>query len=822
MKISYQWLQQHMTEVPAAEKLDTLLTQLGLEVEGVTHSGMNASSFEGLVAGEVKECVPHPNADKLKLTKVDAGTGELLRIVCGAPNVAEGQKVVVATVGTILHPVSGEPFKIKKSKIRGEESNGMLCAEDEIGLGTSHAGIIVLPSGTKTGTPIAEVMRFEADALIEIGITPNHADACSHLGVARELRAILNSTGGNTRLKYDLEKIPSHKTGSLIRNIRVDVADQGMCPRYAGLLIGEVSVGQSPEWLQKRLRSIGLKPINTLVDISNYVLHDIGQPIHIFDADKIAGDTIVVRSAKEGEMLTTLDGIERKLKGTELMICDAQKPLAIAGVFGGLDSGVSATTKNIFIESAYFNPASVRRSARAHALNTDASFRFERGTDPDIVLWALHYTAQLVIENAGGTASVAVTDTNPKPVEPARLVLRFANLSSMIGKSIPREDVKSILAGLNINILTESEDALEVTVPPYKNDVVSETDLIEEVLRVHGLNNIPLPGKISTSLVFENKTDRHAFRESLANNLSYKGYNEIMTNSLIKAGYPEVTEGQRVPLLNPLSNDLGVLRDTLLYSGLEVIAYNLNRSIHQLQLFELGRVYKTKKLNTVETPAPQQWGKEMHGYREEEYCAIFITGRDEKLNALQPVKAPDFYHIKSVVAALLGDNGIDRYASQPSENKMLAYGLSFSMNTKEVATFGAVSKPLLKKFDIGQDVFYAEINMDRLVKLARRGFNTVHPVSKFPAVRRDLSLLLDEQISFADLEQAARKAEKRVLKEVGVFDIYKGDKLGQGKKSYALYFTLGDDEKTLDDRAIHTAMERIQQSLEKELGAVVR
>lgn len=822
MKISYNWLKQHLSAVPQIDAMDNLLTQVGLEVEGVTYTGMNPEKLLGLIVGEVIECTPHPNADKLKLTKVNIGGSELLNIVCGAPNVALGQKVVVATIGTTLYPLTGESFKIKKSKIRGEESNGMLCAEDEIGLGGSHAGIIVLPADIKVGIAISEVLKFDNDALIEIGITPNHADACSHLGIARELRAAMMNSGEAVQLTYDTHALPDVKLDTIDNPISVHVSDDSLCPRYAGIYIQNIVVGPSPEWLQQKLKSIGLKPINNLVDISNYVLHDIGQPIHIFDADQIKENKIHVRLSNTGEKFTTLDGVERKLQGTELMICDFEHPMAIAGVFGGIDSGVSLATKNIFIESAYFNPATVRKSARAHALNTDASFRFERGTDPDLVLWALHFTAKLIQECAGGQASSNIIDHYPHPIQPSRIELRFSQLKQIIGKEISKEEIKNILGSLNIKIVNESETALNVEVPAYKNDVTTSIDLCEELLRIHGLNNVPLPGRISTSIILSNKSKLYSFRENLAQHLAHKGYNEIMTNSLTKASYPQVTKENRVELLNPLSSDMGVMRDTLLFTGLEVVAYNLNRNIHQLHLFELGRTYSHKN-KSEPNPAGESFSKGgVSLYKEEEHCAIYITGKEEKLNALKPITAPSFYDVKTLVYELLSDFGLSNLNSISYEDDLLRSGLILTLNNKTIAHFGLVNTKILKQFDISQQVYFVDINLVNMSRMVETGFKKVKPVSKYLSVRRDLSLLIDEQIQFEQLELVARKSERKLLKDVGVFDIYKGDKLGEGKKSYALYFTLQDEENTLEDKDINQAMQRIQQALEKELGAVIR
>ena len=816
MKIAYNWLKQHLTFTPEVNALDSMLTQLGLEVEDICSVGITPDQLKGLVVGEVMSCETHPNADKLKLTQVDIGTGELLKIVCGAPNVTKGMKVVVATIGTTLYPKGGESFKIKKSKIRGEESNGMLCAEDEIGLGTSHAGLLVLPSQSIVGADIASVLTFDTDAVIEIGITPNHADACSHLGVARELRAAMLNQGLETNLIFDFKNLPTLALASIPNPIKVTVADASHCPRYAGLYIEGITVQESPEWLQAKLKSIGLKPINTIVDITNYVLHDIGQPIHAFDAAKIQGHQINVRLSNSSEKFVTLDGVNRTLEATELMICDEKNPIAIAGVFGGLQSGVSATTTAVFLESAYFNPGTVRKSAKTHALNTDASFRFERGTDPEIVRWALYYTAKLILETAGGNASQEIVDIYPMPIPPFEIKLRYSFLKQIIGKVISAHSVKQILIGLNCTIKAEDEEGLIVVVPSYKNDVTTETDLCEEILRVHGLNNIELPGKITTAIVLESKNQLPTFREKLSQNLCNKGFNEIMTNSLTKVTYNTAQATQRVAVLNPLSSDLGVLRGTMIFSGLEAVAYNLNRNQFHLQLFEIGKTY------SVELKGDPSLEKNQKKYKEEEHCAIFLTGKEEKLSAIKPVTAPNFYTLKTIVEQLLNESGLFQFTTQPSANEYFKYGIAYYYNNKMIAEIGAIENACLKQLDIQQEVFYADLLMKNIYKYSAKGFTQIKAVSKFPSVRRDLSLLIDDNIQFQQLELVAKKAENNLLKEVGVFDIYKGENLGAGKKSYALYFILQDEEKTLDDKSINHAMQRIQVALEKELGALIR
>ncbi len=805
MKISYNWLKQHLTHTPPLEQLDETLTQMGLEVEAVTPSGLTPDKMQGLVVGEVMECVPHPNAEKLKLTKVNTGAGEWLQIVCGAPNVAQGQKVIVATIGTTLYPSSGESFKIKKSKIRGEESQGMLCAEDEIGLGTSHAGLLILPPESPVGAPVASVLNTASDALIEIGITPNHADACSHLGVAREVYASLVSKGIASGLCFNRDQLPKVSFSDIANPVDVQVDDAAICPRYAGMYIRNVKAVASPEWMQERLRSIGLKPINLLVDCSNFVLHDIGQPIHVFDADKIKGHKIIVRLSHNEEMITTLDGVDRKLNGTEMMICDAERPLAIAGVFGGLDSGVSDTTTNIFIESAYFTPANVRKSARRHGLNTDAGFRFERGTDPDMVLWALHYTASLIQQATGGEASVQIIDRYPVPVPARTIELRYKSVDRLIGKSIPRDEIKDILQSLQMPAEVMA-DGLLVRVPPYKNDVMLECDLVEEILRVHGLNQVPMADSMHMALAFGKKKSMYNYREKASNYLASNGWNEMMTNSLTHAGTASADNNSSVALLNPQSQEMGILRDSMLPSGLEVIAYNLRYGNHQVRVFESGKTYQKKESK----------------YKETEHLALFMSGRDEKDNAVASTRAPGFFLMKTAVARLLDACGVQDVTMKETTHPQLSDAMIIESKNGTLGYFGEVKSPLCKAAGIMQKVFYADLFTEACHAASIKGFILAKPVPRFPGVRRDLSLLIDEAVTFARLQEVASRAERRLLKEVGAFDIYKGDKIEKGKKSYALYFLLQDEERTLDDKTINGAMQRVQQALEKELGAVIR
>jgi phenylalanyl-tRNA synthetase beta chain len=805
MKISYNWLKQHISSLPAPAELSQVLTQLGLEVEGTETTGVTKERLNGLKVGEVMECIPHPNADKLKITKVDAGTGELLNIVCGAPNVKAGQKVIVAPVGTMLYPVEGEPFKIKKSKIRGEESNGMLCAEDEIGIGKSHEGLLILPDESPVGSDVADHLILNQDTVFEIGITPNHGDACSHLGIAREIYAAFVLNENKAELKYNFGISPVVNFGDAKNAVKVTVHDPGLCPRYAGVFIKGIKVSPSPAWLLEKLQSIGLKPINNIVDITNYVLHDIGQPIHAFDADKLEGNKIEVRLAASGEKIITLDGVERILKGTELLICDASKPLAIAGVFGGAGSGVSEGTVNVFIESAYFNPAAVRRSAKAHGLNTDASFRFERGTDPEIAIWAALYTASLILDIAGGEAAEGIIDEYPVKIAPSAITLRYSRLEQVTGVKAGKDIVKKILEGLNIRVAEENETQLIAKVPSYKIDVTQEIDLCEEVLRVYGINHVPLPGSVSIPVQSKNEKNLFSFREKISAMLASRGFHEIMSNSLVPASANSGAV-ESVQIINPLSQEMNVLRNEMLGSGLEAIAYNLNRGNHRLRLFENGKTYYKKQDKFIE----------------EEHLAIYLVNKPEKWNALQPVDIDGFYLIKATVEETLASLGIENISYKESVNPSVKTCFDVEASKINLGYIGEIKSSVLKNSGIGEPVYYADLLLSKLKKAAPQGYMISQPVPKFPSVRRDLSLLLDEKVSFQDLKSTAMKTERYLLRDIGVFDIYQGNKLEKGKKSYALYFILQDEERTMEDKTISGVMARLQKALESEWGAVVR
>ncbi|RYE36198.1 MAG: phenylalanine--tRNA ligase subunit beta [Sphingobacteriaceae bacterium] len=797
MKISYNWLKQYINITQTPEEISRILTEIGLEVESLEKVLAVPGGLEGLVIGYVKESVQHPNADPLRITKVDAGAAEL-QIVCGAANVAAGQKVVVATVGTTVYPTAGEPFKINKSKIRGEVSEGMICAEDEIGLGTDHAGIMVLDADAQIGVPAKEYFKLEDDYLFEIGLTPNRADAASHLGTARDIAAYLKT-------QIILPDVASFSTQNLDLPIAAEVLDEKACPRYSSLTISGIEVKESPEWLKQKLNVIGLRPINNVVDATNYVLHSLGQPMHAFDADTIKGNKVVVKTCPEGTVFKTLDGAERKLSADDLMICNTEEPMTIAGVFGGIDSGVTNQTKNIFLESAYFDAVSVRKTAKKHGLKTDASFRYERGTDPNITVFALKYAALLIQELAGGTVSSEISDFYPKPVASFIVQILYKNVNRLIGKVISADEIKSILLALDIKITTENEDGLTLEIPPYRVDVTREVDVIEEILRIYGYNNIEIPTQIRASLNNAAKPDKDAVQNTLANLLTANGFNEILANSLTKSSYSNEPE-TAVKILNPLSGDLDVMRQTLLFSGLEVINFNQNRKNQNLKLYEFGKIY-------------HQYAEK---FEEKHRLSLFLSGNDQPQQWNQKELPVSFYQLKAVVDTLLQQAGVKDVAVEDTATEALDFGLTYKINNKNLVSFGAVGKQQLKKADVNQAVFYADFDFDLLLKQIGKNKIIYQEVSKFPVVNRDLSLLVDEQITFNQLKQIAFKSERKLLKEVNVFDVYKGDHLAEGKKSYALSFLLQDEEKTLTDKTIDTIMQKVIYNLQKEAGAEVR
>ncbi|MDB4207132.1 phenylalanine--tRNA ligase subunit beta [Flavobacteriaceae bacterium] len=808
MKISYNWLKQFLQVDWEENKTSELLTDLGLEVEGIETKESIKGSLEGILVGEVLTCVQHPNADRLKITTVDLGTGDPVQIVCGAPNVAAGQKVPVATIGTTLYDDKGVGFKIKKGKIRGEESHGMICAEDELGLGTSHDGILILNKKLKVGTPAAEVFNIETDQIFEIGLTPNRADAMSHYGVARDFRAGLIQHGIN--LELITPSVSDFHVEQRRLRIDVEVENKDLAPRYCGISIVDIEVKDSPEWIQNRLKSIGITPKNNIVDITNYVLHELGQPLHAFDASKIKGNKVIVKTLAQGTKFTTLDEVERELHSEDIMICDAESnPLCIAGVFGGINSGVSEKTTSIFLESAYFNPVSIRKTAKRHALNTDASFRFERGIDINFTEYALKRAALLIEEYAGGKVASDVMDFYPEKIEDFQVFLSYESAFRLIGQEIDKETIKNILASLEIKISSETEGGLGLTIPSYRVDVQREADIIEEILRVYGYNNIKFSHKLNTSISFNSNKDV-SLENIVANQLTTVGFNETMANSLTKEEYSSFSENLKsefnVTMLNPLSNDLKVMRQSLLFSGLESISYNLNRKNNSLKLYEFGKTYH----------------KYEKGYQEDKHLTIFVSGARTKDTWTSLTQNSDFFYLKGIVMSILERIGVTNIKTSPVKSDVFSEGIVLSLGKNKLVEFGVIKKKILKEFGIKQEVLFADFDWTSILSISGKKKIKVSMLPKFPSVKRDLALLLDQKITFKEIYDLAFQSERNLLKDVGLFDVYQGDKLPEGKKSYAVSFVLQDNNKTLEDRQIDKIMQKLQQSFEKNLGAVLR
>ncbi len=807
MKISFNWLKTLINTHYSAQEVADYLTASGLEVEGIETFQSLKGGLQGLVVGQVLECTKHPDADKLSITKVDVGSGEPLQIVCGAPNVATNQKVIVALVGATLYPTTGQSFEIKKSKIRGAVSEGMLCAEDEIGFGESHAGIIVLPENTKVGLPAADYFKIENDTVFEIGLTPNRSDAASHRGVARDLAAILNSKNNENPVKIFINGMQPLPEATNLNKVQISIQNPGGCKRYSGLVISGISVKPSPDWLQNRLKAIGVRPINNIVDITNFVLHEMGQPLHAFDLEKINGNVIVVRTANDGEKFVTLDSVERTLTTTDLLICNQTQPMCLAGVFGGLESGVSEKTTSIFLESAYFDAGFVRKTAKQHGLKTDASFRFERGTDPNITINSLIRATNLIFELAGGILSMDVVDIYPEKLEPYKIAFSYTDCDALIGKEIDRTTIKTILTNLGIEIENEGNDALLLNVPRYKADVTRQADVIEEVMRIYGYNNVEVSKQISYTATNETKNIDVIVENKVATLLEGFGFNEIMSLSLTKETYyPQ--ENTNVKIVNPLSNDLNVLRGDMIYSGLEAIVYNSNRKNSDLKLFEIGRTYS-------------QIENETYNYAEQKHLSIFVTGNTFAENPYQLHQKSDFLYLKAAVTSILNKCGVTNFKSIESTYSNFEYGLTFTLNGKPISELGSVNKATLKKFDILQPVFYAQINFENLVKAYSKQKIQFAELSKFPTVRRDLALLIDKSVNYQQIEELAFATEKKLLKEVNLFDIYESEKLGN-KKSYAVSFTLLNNEATLTDKEIDKVMEKLISNYQQKLGAELR
>ena len=836
MKISYNWLKSYLDSGLSAEEAAGILTAAGLEIEGIEKVESIRGGLEGLVVAEVLTCTDHPDSDHLHVTTVSTGTDtQPLQVVCGAPNVAAGQKVILAQVGTTLYPTGEEEgFKIKKSKIRGIESFGMLCAEDEIGVGNAHDGIIVLDPAIPAGTPAAKVYDMEADYVFEVGLTPNRIDAASHYGVARDLGAYLTAHGQAVKASLgDTSAFRVDDPNAL--PVTVTVRDTAGAPRYSGVTVRGVRIGPSPEWLQQRLRAIGLNPKNNVVDITNFVMHECGQPLHAFDMGKVAGHQIIVRRAAEGEPIVTLDGVERKLSADDLVIADQQRAMCLAGVFGGIDSGVSDTTTDIFIESAYFDPVSVRKTARRHGLNTDASFRYERGADPDMAPYALRRAALLVKELAGGTIGSDIVDIYPHPIPPFAFSVNLGRINRLIGAEIPTETARAILTGLEIDIrketLAENGDTiLEIAVPAYRVDVQREADIAEEILRIYGFNNVSDPHYIKNVITTGNQKTPDRLANAAADLLVGQRCVEIMSNSLTRCAYYEsltsYPASHCVRILNPLSNELNVMRQTLLFNALEAVALNVNRRNGDLRLFEFGNCYfYDPSVAAQATDAPTQKGT-LRPYREEYRLALTVTGSERQPNWNDPKPGPsDFFTVKSLAELLLQRFGVQLYEGryETLESDLYSEAIAYVIRGKKLFELGIVSSKLSRgQFDLKQPVYFLEMNFTHLQKIVETVRVQAVELSKYPEVKRDLALLVDKAVTFSQLRDAASRAEKKLLKSVGLFDVYEGDKLPAGKKSYALNFVLEDPTKTLTDSEIERIMSTISSALTKATGAQIR
>jgi len=808
MKISYNWLKQFLKIDWDSNRTAELLTDLGLEVEGISPFESVKGGLRGIVVGEVLTCVKHPNADKLKLTTVNIGLEAPLQIVCGAPNVEAGQKVPVATIGTTLYTAEGEAWVIKKGKIRGEESHGMICAEDELGLGESHDGIMVLPDSLKVGTPCSEVFEVEVDEVFEIGLTPNRADAMSHFGVARDLKAGFKQRD----ILKELITPPVTNFNIVNRSLKIDVEviKSELAPRYCGITISNLIVQPSPDWLKNRLRSIGITPKNNVVDATNYVLHELGQPLHAFDAAKIKGNKIVVKTLPKGTKFTTLDGVQRTLNDDDLMICDTEKPLCIAGVLGGQNSGVTESTSSIFLESAFFNPVSVRKTAKRHSINTDASFRFERGIDIDNVEYCLKRAALLIHEIAGGDITSDIVDIYPKKKDDYHVFLTFDKINKLIGQEIPKDTIKSILASLDIKVKNVTESGLGLSIPFYRVDVQREVDVIEEILRVFGYNNVEFKEKLNASIAPTSKFEDYKIQNIIGNFLASKGFNEILANSLTSPAYnklsEDIREEQTISMLNPLSTDLSVMRQSMLFSGLEAIAHNSNRQMHNLKIFEFGKTY--------------------HQYQtqreEKKHLSILVTGNRLEDTWTTPPKKADFFYLKAIVENLLNRLGLTHLISQPASSDILSEGISLLLANKAMVSIGVVKKSILKEFDIKEEVLYADFDWDYILEAIVNSKIIYKEIPKYPEVTRDYALLVDEQISFKQIYDIALQTERKFLTNVNLFDVYNGENLPEGKKSYAVSYTLQDENGTLTDKQIDKIMNKLLQRYESELGAELR
>ncbi len=817
MKISYNWLMDYIDLNISPDEVSRILTDIGLEVEGVTRFQSVKGGLKDLVVGEVLTCDRHPNADKLSVTSVDVGRGDPLHIVCGAPNVAKGQKVVIAPVGATLYSNKGS-FQIKKAKIRGEISEGMICAEDEIGLSDNHDGIIILDPATEIGKSVSEHFQVIEDVVFEIGLTPNRIDGASHIGTARELAAFLNQQKETVYKKPPVDKFQP-ETNEFPVDIVIE--DPEACPRYAGVSVVNIKIKQSPSWLQNKLKAIGLNPINNIVDITNFVLHESGQPLHAFDADKLEGRRIIVKKLPDGSKFKTLDGIERSLSSEDLMICDDSGPVAIGGVFGGIDSGVTDQTTNVFIESAYFDPVSIRRTAKRHGLSTDASFRFERGVDPNNTIYAMKRAALLMKELGEGTIASDINDVYPNRVENFNVEILFRNVDRLIGKRIERPLIKKILTALEIKIIEESEEKLQVEVPAYRVDVQREADVIEEILRIYGYNNVEIPGQLRSSISYKAKPDKEKYVNLVSDYLSSNGFTEIMSNSLTRKSYYEglksVPEEQTIEIINPLSQELNGLRQTLLFGGLESVLYNVNRQHADLFIYEFGNCYQLNQNKNGQDDPLQR-------YHEEEHFGMWLTGKKRPLTWSNPEENVSFFTIKGYLEAILKRLGIHHHMNhiRESDNELFAYGLTYFSGKTMLAQVGEVLPKIVEKHGIDQEVYFADLKWGEVMKLIALQEIKFTELPKFPEVKRDFALLINESIKFEQIREIAFRTEKTLLQDVQLFDVYKGKNIEEDKKSYGVSFILQDVNKTLTDKQIDKTMDRLQTAFEKELNAKIR
>jgi phenylalanyl-tRNA synthetase beta chain len=814
MKISYNWLKDYIDYLPSPEESAEILTNVGLEVENIDEHCSVKGGLEGIVIGEVISCEKHPDADKLSLTKVDTGTGEFLSIVCGAPNVKEGQKVPVATLGTTLYK-GKESFTIQKTKIRGQLSEGMICAEDEIGLGNDHSGIMVLDPSAKIGTPAAEYFGIYKDVVFEIGITPNRIDGASHYGVARDIAAFLGKDRNIILKKASVDKFRKDNNDY---PVQVKIENTIACKRYSGLTISGIKVAPSPKWLQDRLKAIGLNPINNVVDITNYVLHETGQPLHAFDAAKVKGNSIIVKNLPEGTPFLCLDETERKLSSEDLMICNSEEGMCIAGVFGGLESGVKDSTESIFLESACFNPVNIRRTSKRHLLFTDSSFRFERGSDPENTVYALKRAALLIAEIAGGKISSEIIDIYPHHIENQTVSLRFSEVARLTGHDIPANEIIRILKALDFTLLNQSTEELKLSIPTYRVDVTRPADVIEEILRIYGFNNIPVSEHLQTSLSYLKKPDKEKLISLLSDLLASNGFNEIMSNSLSKSSYYESLEADPslVKIFNPLSSDLNAMRKTLLFGGLEAIAYNTNRQNQDLRLFETGNIYALK-------PGAQQ-NNNLENYQEEERISLFLSGAVHKESWASTADNYSFFHLKAYTELLFKRLGfeMDSLSVQSQDHIYLDDVLCYSLSGQTLALIGKVKTPLIKEFDIKNEVFFADIHWGNALKSLSSHRTIFHALPKYPIVKRDLSMIIEKSVSYNDIKKLAEKTGGSLVKKIDLFDVYEGDRIEKGKKSYALSFFLRDENKTLTDQEIDGVMKKIEEALVREIGVQIR